>query len=334
MDSDGRPRLACEHLDVVYRRRVGLLGSEELTAVRDVSLAIQGGGSLGVVGESGCGKSSLARAIVGVTPPRAGTVSIDEQDLWNLAPRPRLRLVGTRVGMVFQDPRSSLNPRMTAGAVVADPLEVHGVGDGESRRRRVGELLEWVGLPASASAKPVRRLSGGQLQRVAIARALALKPDFVVADEPTSALDVSVQAGILNLLRDLQQRQGFGLLVISHDIDVIRFLADDILVMYLGRVMEYGPADAVHDHPLHPYTRALFSAVPSLRRARRRIVLSGALPSAARPPSGCPFRTRCWKAEERCAQPDLPIAGDDRHHAVCVHPELTGSEPIAADAHR
>jgi peptide/nickel transport system ATP-binding protein len=317
-----RRGLGCTDLDVTYRRREGLFGTSELPAVRGVSLTVEPGGSMGIVGESGSGKSTLARALVGLIEPAAGSVRLGDEDLWALAPKQRRLLVGRNVGVVFQDPRSSMNRRLNVADVVGDPLVVHGVGTRDGQRARVRELLEAVGLPSHVGERPVRRLSGGQLQRVAIARALALDPDVVVADEPTSALDVSVQAGVLNLLSDLRRDRGFGLLVISHDIGVIEFLADDMMVMYLGQALERGPAAEVRHAPLQPYTKALLSSAPTVHGARQeQIVLGGTPPDPSDPPSGCPFRTRCWKAEERCAVAPVPRVGDERHHALCVNPE-------------
>jgi peptide/nickel transport system ATP-binding protein len=317
-----RRGLACTDLDVTYRRREGFFGHSELPAVRGVSLAVEPGGSMGIVGESGSGKSTLARALVGLIEPAAGTVSLGGDDLWSLRARERALLVGRNVGVVFQDPRSSMNRRLTVGDVVRDPLAVHGVGSRQEQQARVRDLIEAVGLPSHVAERPVRRLSGGQLQRVAIARALALDPDIVVADEPTSALDVSVQAGVLNLLSDLRRDRGFGLLVISHDIGVIEFLADDMMVMYLGQALERGPAAEVRRAPLQPYTKALLSSAPTVHGARQeQIVLGGTPPDPSAPPSGCPFRTRCWKAEDRCAVAPVPRVGDDRHFALCVNPE-------------
>ena len=317
-----RRGLACTDLDVTYRRRDGFFGSSELPAVRGVSLAVEPGAAMGIVGESGSGKSTLARALVGLIEPAAGTVSLGGDDLWALRPRERRLLVGRNVGVVFQDPRSSMNRRLTVGDVVGDPLVVHGVGSRQEQQARVRELLEAVGLPSHVAERPVRRLSGGQLQRVAIARALALDPDVLVADEPTSALDVSVQAGVLNLLSDLRRDRGFGLLVISHDIGVIEFLADDMMVMYLGQALERGPAAEVRRAPLQPYTKALLSSAPTVHGTNQeQIVLGGTPPDPSAPPSGCPFRTRCWKAEDRCAVAPVPRVGDERHFALCVNPE-------------
>jgi peptide/nickel transport system ATP-binding protein len=235
-------------------------------ALDTVSLSVAPGETVGLIGESGSGKSTLARTLLGLVRPAAGEVRSRDQDVYALAPVPRHRLLGRDTALVFQDPRSSLNPRLSVGAVVRDPLRVHRIGDREAQRAAVAELLESVGLPAELAGRPVRALSGGQLQRVALARALAVEPSVIVADEPTSALDVSVQAQILNLLRQIRRARGLALLVVSHDMRVIRFLADRTAVMYRGRIVEEGPTESVYETPRHDYTKALLAAAPTLRR--------------------------------------------------------------------
>lgn len=255
-------QLACSDLHVTFDIH-GPAGRYTVRALRGVSICVERGRVLGIVGESGSGKTTLARTLVGLQAPTSGAIWCDELDLTHGVASVRRRL-GRRVSMVFQDPRSSLNPRLSVGAVVVDPLSVHGVGTRATRRERVTSLLSDVGLSSEVSKRRIRTLSGGQLQRVAIARALALEPSFLVADEPTSALDVSIQAQILNLLSDLRREHQFGMLVISHDMRVMRFLCDDLVVMLNGQIVERGPADEVFERPQHEYTRTLISATPLL----------------------------------------------------------------------
>jgi peptide/nickel transport system ATP-binding protein len=265
MSAEQARTLACEQLCVSFTVATPA-GPQTVDAVRGVSVAVQRGRVLGIVGESGSGKSTLARSLVGLQAPTSGAVRCGELDVTDRSAAVR-RQLGRRVAMVFQDPRSSLNPRLSVRAVIADPLKVHRVGTRESRAELVEKLLADVGLPARVAARRVRTLSGGQLQRVAIARALALSPDFIVADEPTSALDVSVQAQILNLLAELRQEHQFGMLVISHDMRVMRFLCDDLVVMLGGEVVERGAAASIYADPQHQYTRELIGATPLLGTA-------------------------------------------------------------------
>ena len=289
-------------------------------AVTEVTLGVRSGEAVGLVGESGSGKSTLGRLVLGLLPPSAGRVLVDGQDLAR-ADRAALRRLRRRMQLVFQDPYSSLDPRRQVGAQVADGLAIHGLPGG---RERVAALLEQVGLSPAQAARFPHEFSGGQRQRVAIAWALATGPDLLVADEPVSALDVSVQAQVLALLADLRTRLGLALLFISHDLPAVRSLCDRVVVLYLGRVMEDGPADAVFRHPLHPYTQALLSAAPSLDPAQRRprVLLQGEPPSPANPPSGCVFRTRCPAAVARCAEvvPPLALHGAGRRVA-CIRVE-------------
>ncbi|UED88397.1 ABC transporter ATP-binding protein [Streptomyces profundus] len=303
----------------------GLFRPPRVQALVDVDLAIAPGETLGVVGESGCGKSTLARVLVGIERPESGTVSHRGRDLWAMRPDERRRTLGVGVGMVFQDASTALNRRLPVHRVLRDPLDVHRQGSGSQRDARVRELLGLVGLPAGVADALPGQLSGGQRQRVAIARALALEPALVIADEPTSALDVSVRAQILNLLLDLKERLGLAMVFVSHDIQTVRRMSDRVITMYLGRIVEESPAERVTGHARHPYTRALFSATPGLLDPIEPIPLTGPLPSATRPPSGCPFRTRCWKADERCAEsmPDFtgePGETPDGHRFRCHHP--------------
>ncbi|WP_212912036.1 ABC transporter ATP-binding protein [Streptomyces sp. TS71-3] len=307
---------------VVYRARTGgLFRRDRVYALTEADFSVAPGETVGVVGESGCGKSTLAKVLVGVERPTSGTVSLGGRDLWTLAAGERRRLVGSTIGMVFQDPSTALNRRLTIRQILRDPLDVHHVGTPEQREGRVRELMGLVGLPKVLAESLPGQLSGGQRQRVAIARALALEPALVVADEPTSALDVSVRAQILNLLLDLKERLGLALVFVSHDIQTVRRMSDRVITMYLGRIVEESPAGEVTGHARHPYTRALFSATPGLLDPIDPIPLVGPVPSATRPPSGCPFRTRCWRADHSCAQamPAAEEAGHG-HRFRCFHP--------------
>ncbi|MYW03589.1 oligopeptide/dipeptide ABC transporter ATP-binding protein [Streptomyces sp. SID3343] len=319
----GPPVLSVRDVDVTHRIAGGrLFAKAHLHALTGARISVRRGEVLGIVGESGCGKSTLARVLVGLQKPTAGVVRFHDEDLWGMPATRRASEFGGAVGMVFQDASTALNRRLTVRTVLRDPLDVHGRGTKAQREARVREVMDLVGLPPSAAEVLPGQLSGGQRQRVAIARALVLEPEVIVADEPTSALDVSVRAQILNLLRDLKDRLGLGLVFISHDIQTVRYLADRIAVMYLGRVVEEGPAERIVHAPRHPYTVALFSATPSLLASTERITLTGPLPSAVDPPSGCAFRTRCWKATDVCAQtaPEPRAAEEEGHLFRCHHP--------------
>ncbi|SEE69402.1 ABC transporter ATP-binding protein [Jiangella alba] len=303
--SGNDPLLAVDGLVKHFPVRGGVLQRQVATvrAVDGVSFEIGKGETLALVGESGCGKSTVGKTIMRFHPPTAGTVRFDGRDLATMKPR-ELRAVRRDVQFVFQDPFASLPARMPVGDILAEPLEIHGVGDRRSRRARVVELLELVGLGADSVNRYPHEFSGGQRQRVGIARALALEPRLLILDEPVSALDVSIQAQVINLLARLQRQLGVAYLFIAHDLAVVQHLAHRVAVMYLGHIVEYGDAGTVFTRPAHPYTQALLSAVPvpdpRLRDLDRRILLSGDLPSPADPPAGCPFHTRCWKAEDRC----------------------------------
>ncbi|MDP3774334.1 MAG: ABC transporter ATP-binding protein [Gemmatimonadales bacterium] len=290
------PLLDVADLVTHFRRRAGLFGTrkEIVQAVNGVSLVVARGETLGLVGESGCGKTTLARAILRLLEPTSGAVRFDGQDVLALEPAP-MRAMRRRMQIIFQDPYSSLNPRMTIGRAVREGIEVHRLAEGAEADRRVLQLLDEVGLPADAVGRYPHEFSGGQRQRAGIARALAVEPEFIVCDEPVSALDVSVQAQVLNLLADLQARRGLSYLFISHDLAVVRHIAPRVAVMYLGRIVEEGPAEAIYARPKHPYTQALLSAVPVTdpKTRRARIVLAGEPPSSVNPPSGCPFHPRC-----------------------------------------
>ncbi|MGD2153851.1 MAG: ATP-binding cassette domain-containing protein [Gemmatimonadales bacterium] len=290
------PLLEVQDLVKHFPIRSGFLGRArgELRAVDGVSLEVRRGESLALVGESGCGKSTTARLILRLLKPTAGRVIFDGQDTGQLD---RVALLGfrRRAQIIFQDPYGSLNPRMTVGAALREALHVHGLAQRQDAGRRVGELLEAVGLHADDAGKYPHEFSGGQRQRIGVARALAVEPEFVVADEPVSALDVSVQAQVLNLLADLRERLRLTYLFITHDLSVVRHIADRVAVMYLGRVVELGDCEPLFESPRHPYTRALLSAVPSVdaERRRQRVVLAGEVANPAAPPPGCPFHPRC-----------------------------------------
>ena len=305
---------------MLVRRVVG-----HVKAVDDVSFAISRGETLGLVGESGCGKTTIGRSIVHLVRPTAGTVTFDGIELTGLGRR-RFRRLYRRIQMIYQDSQAAMNPRMSVGDIIAEPLEIHGIGSRRSRRQQVRELLATVRLGARAADVHPHELSGGQRQRVGIARALALKPDLIVCDEPVSALDVSIQAQIINLLKDLQANLGLTYLFIAHDLAVVHHIADRILVVFLGKVMEVAPSEALAQRPLHPYTRVLLSAIPvpdptleAKAPAGTRRLLGGDLPSAADPPCGCRFSGRCPTAERVM----------DEHGIDCadVDPELREIEP-------
>ncbi len=294
-----------------------------LRAVDGVSLSVARGETVGLVGESGCGKSTLARLVLRLHEPTAGSVSFDGTDITH-APQSAIRPLRRRMQMIFQDPYGSLNPRMSVGEILSGPLLLHGiVADGAAARARVGELLDIVGLPGAAAARFPHEFSGGQRQRISIARALALGPDLVVADEPVSALDVNIQAQIINLMVELQERLGLTYLFISHDLAVIRHVCDRIVVLYLGRVMEQGRAADLFNRPLHPYTRTLIAAAPvpdpRIERARRHVPMQGEPPSAANPPSGCRFRTRCPAAQDLCAAEEPALRPGVEGQMVACH---------------
>jgi peptide/nickel transport system ATP-binding protein len=309
------PLLETRDLARYFSVREGLFSQRQLRAVDGVDVAIHAGETLGIVGESGCGKSTLARLLLGLLPPTAGEVRYLGSPLHKKGKSFRRDLQ-----VIFQDPYSSLNPRMTAGEIVERPLIVHKLGSGAERRERVKELFDWVGLPPESTSRYSHEFSGGQRQRIAVARAIASKPRLIIADEPTSALDVSVQAKVLNLLKDLQASLGLTYVFISHDMRVVRHMCDRLAVMYLGRIVEEGPSEEVFRNPRHPYTRALLGAVPRLepRRKRARVTVEGEPPSPLSPPSGCHFHPRCPFAIDECraSSPALRTLAPD-HLAAC-----------------
>lgn len=288
-------------------------------AVDGVSFDVPRNTIVGLVGESGSGKTTTGRALLRLFAPTAGRIVFDGQDITTLNEKQMLPW-RRRMQIVFQDPYASLNPRMTVAEILGEALDTHKLAQNR-RAERIGELLERVGLNADHSRRYPHEFSGGQRQRIGIARALAVEPDFIVADEPVSALDVSVQAQVLNLLQDLQRDLGLTMLFVAHDLAVVDYLCDDVVVMYLGRVMERGPTSEVYARPRHPYTRALLSAapVPDPRAPRSRILLKGDIPSPVNPPSGCVFRTRCPHAIDACAAAVPPAVGVSADHYVsCI----------------
>ncbi|WP_180929927.1 ABC transporter ATP-binding protein [Streptomyces sp. AJS327] len=312
---------------VLLRRQIGAV-----RAVDGVSFDLRPGETLGLVGESGCGKSTVAKLLTHLERPTSGTIHYKGEDVTKLSGR-ALKAVRRNIQMVFQDPYTSLNPRMTVGDIVGEPFEIHPeVAPKGDRRRRVRELLDVVGLNPEYVNRYPHQFSGGQRQRIGIARGLALRPEVIVADEPVSALDVSVQAQVINLMERLQDEFELSYVFIAHDLSIVRHISDRVGVMYLGRIVELGTDDEIYEHATHPYTQALLSAVPvpdpEVEARRERIVLSGEVPSPANPPSGCRFRTRCWKARERCvteepllavpeAFADAPVGHPGRHPSAC-----------------
>jgi oligopeptide transport system ATP-binding protein len=302
---------------IVFQRQVGAV-----KAVDGVSFSIKRGETLGLVGESGCGKSTTGRAILQLYRPTSGEVLFQGTDLTKLRGE-ELRRMRRKVQMIFQDPYASLNPRMTVGDIVGEPIRVHGLRKpGKETRERVQELLELVGLNPYFINRYPHEFSGGQRQRIGVARALAVEPEFIVCDEPVSALDVSIQAQVINLLEDLQQKLGLTYLFIAHGLAVVKHISDRVAVMYLGKVVELAEGKKLYSMPMHPYTQALLSAVPIpdpvVEKSRKRIILEGDVPSPLNPPSGCHFHTRCPLAIDKCKVEDPPFVDyGDGHFAAC-----------------
>ncbi|MBM3533893.1 MAG: dipeptide ABC transporter ATP-binding protein [Alphaproteobacteria bacterium] len=289
-------------------------------AVDDISFAVARGETLGLVGESGCGKSTTGRLLIRLLDPTSGRIMLNGADLAHIPPE-ELRARRRDVQIIFQDPFSSLNPRKTVEGIVAEPLVVHGIGTRAERQARVAELLKLVGLAPDHARRYPHEFSGGQRQRIGIARALALNPKFIVCDEPVSALDVSIQAQIINLMRDLQKELGLTYLFISHNLAVVRHIADRVAVMYLGKIVELTDKNALYESPKHPYTQALLSAIliANPERKRQRVVLTGDVPSPMAPPKGCRFNTRCPLAEPRCREIEPPLIDVGSGHKVACH---------------
>lgn len=315
------PLVEVKHLKQYFDISEGFFKSRPLKAVDDVSFTIKKGETLGLVGESGCGKTTVGRTILHLYKPTDGEIWYDGVKIGDKKSLEDFRKKAT---MVFQDPYSSLNPRMTVADIIAEPLDIHKMySSSKERRDRILELMEYVGLNSEHASRYAHEFSGGQRQRIGIARSLALKPGFIVCDEPVSALDVSIQAQVINMFDELQEKLGLTYLFIAHDLLVVRHISDRIAVMYLGRMVELADAEEIYDHPLHPYSRSLISAVPvpdpKIARENKRIVLSGDIPSPLNAPSGCPFRTRCPHACDKCAEsmPELKDMGGG--HFVACH---------------
>ena len=310
-----------KHLKEYFNINTGMFSSKPLKAVDDVSFSIRRGETLGLVGESGCGKTTVGRTLLHLYKPTAGEIWFDGKQI---VTKKDIEEYRKKTAMVFQDPYSSLNPRMTVADIIGEPLDVHKMYKTEAERKeRILELMAQVGLNSEHANRYAHEFSGGQRQRIGIARALAMKPQFVVCDEPVSALDVSIQAQVINMFDELQDKMGLTYLFIAHDLLVVRHISDRIAVMYLGKMVELADAREIYDHPLHPYTRSLMSAVPlpdpKMARENQRIVLTGDIPSPLNAPSGCPFRTRCPYASEVCAQsmPEFKDVGGG--HFVACH---------------
>ena len=316
-----QPIVEVRNLKEYFNINMGMFRTKPLKAVDNVSFAIQPGETLGLVGESGCGKTTVGRTILHLYKPTGGEVLYKGRKIQTNADIQAFR---NKASMVFQDPYSSLNPRMTVADIIGEPLDVHKLySSRQERQERILELMGYVGLNSEHAARYAHEFSGGQRQRIGIARALAVNPDFIVCDEPVSALDVSIQAQVINMFAELQEKFGLTYLFIAHDLLVVRHISDRIAVMYLGKMVELADANEIYDHPLHPYSKSLLSAVPvpdpKIARANQRIVLSGDIPSPLNAPSGCPFRTRCPYACDKCAESMPDFQEVSAGHFVACH---------------
>ena len=320
------PRLQVDHLKTRFDVTKGLVSPKQIVkAVDDVSFYVGEGETYGLVGESGCGKSTLGRTLVKIYPATGGKILYKGQDIARLG-KEEEKHFRKEVQMIFQDPYASLNPRMTVGEIIKEPMEIHGILDSsKDREDRAAELLKTVGLKPDHIRRYPHEFSGGQRQRISIARTLALNPRFIICDEPISALDVSIQAQIINLLKEIQNELGISYLFVAHDLSMVNYISHRIGVMYLGHLVEEGPADQVYEHPIHPYTKALLSAIPipdpDVAKSRSRIKLEGELPTPINPPAGCPFKGRCPMATEECGKSRPEMRDFGGHKAACFYAE-------------
>lgn len=309
-------------VEIKHLKKYFNTGGGTLKAVDDISFDIFKGETLGVVGESGCGKSTAGRTILRLYEPTDGEVRFEGKSIYDMSAK-ELKPLRRDIQMIFQDPYASLNPRMTVEDIIGEALDIHGLAKGTKRKERIAELLELVGLNPSYMTRFAHEFSGGQRQRIGIARALAVEPKFIIADEPISALDVSVQAQVVNLLKELQEKMGLTYLFIAHDLSMVKYISDRVAVMYLGKVVEITTSDKLYEDPLHPYTKALLSAIPipdpEIEKQRERIVLEGDVPNPIDPPSGCRFRTRCAFATEKCAQVEPVFKEVKEGHFTACH---------------
>ncbi len=325
MNGSNAPILEVEHVKTYFDVTRGLFRPKQVVkAVDDVSFSIGRGETYGLVGESGCGKSTLGRTLVKIYPATEGKILYKGEDISKFSGE-KEKEFRKSVQMIFQDPYASLNPRMTVGEIIKEPMEIHGIlASAKDREDRAAELLKTVGLKPDHIRRYPHEFSGGQRQRISIARTLALNPEFIICDEPISALDVSIQAQIINLLKEIQEESGISYLFVAHDLSMVNYISDRIGVMYLGHLVEEGPADEVYSNPAHPYTKALLSAIPipdpDVAKSRHRIKLEGELPSPLNPPAGCPFKGRCPLATEECgkSRPEFTDLGGG-HKAACFH---------------
>ena len=318
---NGQPLIEVRDLKQYFNINMGLFKSKPLKAVDGVSFSIQKGETLGLVGESGCGKTTVGRTLLHLYKPTAGEIYYKGK---KIVTKHDINEFRKKAAMVFQDPYSSLNPRMTVSDIIGEPLDIHKLyANKQERTEKILELMDHVGLNSEHASRYAHEVSGGQRQRIGIARALAINPDFIVCDEPVSALDVSIQAQVINMFDELQDKMGLSYLFIAHDLLVVRHISNRIAVMYLGKMVELADANEIYDHPLHPYSKALMSAVPvpdpKIARANQRIALGGDIPSPLNAPSGCPFRTRCPYATEQCAAEMPEFREVSKGHFVACH---------------
>lgn len=316
------PVIRVEHLKKIFRVKSGLFeGKKYLKAVDDISFSIAKGETLGIVGESGCGKSTLGRTLLKIYEPDGGSIYFDGNDITSFGYK-QMHPYRRKMQMIFQDPYASLNPRFTVGEMIEEPMKVYGMYDKKTRMERVQELMETVGLKPDHIRRYPHEFSGGQRQRIGIARTLALNPEFIVCDEPFSALDVSIQAQIINLLEKIQDEQKLSYIVIAHDLTAVRHISHNIGVMYLGHMVEIGPADQIYGNPLHPYTKALIASIPvaspNAAGMMNRVILKGEVPSPIDVPSGCPFSTRCQYCTAKCKEHVPELRNVDGRKVACV----------------